>query len=49
MPPKPATTTLAARGRGQVAPRVSGMGVGQGMQASHKHTDAYMAQMYAAL
>ena len=30
-------------------PLQMGTGQGAGMHASHRHTDAYMAQMYAAL
>lgn len=30
-------------------PLQMGTGAGAGMHASHRHTDAYMAQMYAAL
>ena len=51
MPPRPVNPNAiqpAQRGVGK-QPLVAGTGAGQGMHASHRHTDEYMRSMYAAL
>ena len=50
MPPRPVNpNAIQPAQRGVGKPLVAGTGAGQGMHASHRHTDEYMRSMYAAL